>query len=536
MPSIRHRETVLWSLVACSLLILRLWLNDGPVISSDSYQYLSIADNFLAGRFAETSIVHFDVERGWGTIPAPITTFPFGYPLVVSIVSLPGIDVEDAALVVSALSLVLLVPLLAWAARLLSFSAFATRFILVGLLANSWSTFYGSALLSESLFTLIVLASVVCFIAAVRHGDDTPDNVKYLILANGLLGLSYWVRYAGLLIFAAVSVFCLASIRRRLRLGVVRLACLSIAATLIGIGLARNALLVGNWRGGNEKAVVHPVADILHDVVIAGHELVFGGLAIAKFGPFEAIFVAATVVVAGAVVIDRQLQSGLLAELRTGTVEILVAAILVYIGAMAYVSLTSVISFGSRMFFPLLPIGLLIVGVTITKLQSQTANSRHKHRLAMLALCSLALAYGGINAQSFLEKSWLPPHQRVEQQMRGVHDGESLFDAIRQHIGSGDAIVSNKGQAAGYVLQRPVVSLVAQEYSTQVWDESAVKGVLTRYGAQYLILFNGDNKSAPELGESRFLSTLMMGRTPAWLELVLANGEVKVFRRRDVAR
>ena len=91
-----RREIAVWCLAAVALLFGRLAISDGPSFVNDSYQYISVAGNFRDGRFAETSIVHFDTERSAGRIPAPLTTFPPGYPLAIA--ALPGLGAERAGL------------------------------------------------------------------------------------------------------------------------------------------------------------------------------------------------------------------------------------------------------------------------------------------------------------------------------------------------------------------------------------------------------------------------------------------------------
>ena len=76
-----------WGLVA--LLFVGFFLVFRPMpLADDSYQYLNVADNFNHGRGIATSLVHFEMERSHGRMPAPLTTFPPVYPL--SIAFCPG--------------------------------------------------------------------------------------------------------------------------------------------------------------------------------------------------------------------------------------------------------------------------------------------------------------------------------------------------------------------------------------------------------------------------------------------------------------
>ena len=48
-------------------------------------------------------IVHFDAERSFGVVPAPIVTFPMGFPLVIALISRLGVAPETAASLISIL-------------------------------------------------------------------------------------------------------------------------------------------------------------------------------------------------------------------------------------------------------------------------------------------------------------------------------------------------------------------------------------------------------------------------------------------------
>ena len=74
------REVWAWLLLAAAAVSVNTVRHSGPIVSDDSFQYLSIAENLADGNGIRTSIVHFDQERSHGEIPAPVTWFPAGYP------------------------------------------------------------------------------------------------------------------------------------------------------------------------------------------------------------------------------------------------------------------------------------------------------------------------------------------------------------------------------------------------------------------------------------------------------------------------
>src|SRR6476646_9622928 len=109
-------EVCAWMCLCGVLIALNLYPAFVPHLSPDAFQYLSMAQNTLAGHFGYTSLVHYDPERSFGVIPAPMVHFPLGYPLTIALVSLSGVPLQSAALLVSAISIMACVPLLAWTA------------------------------------------------------------------------------------------------------------------------------------------------------------------------------------------------------------------------------------------------------------------------------------------------------------------------------------------------------------------------------------------------------------------------------------
>ncbi len=80
---IRVLSVDVWAWGSTSAVLLAMYLYPGfaPETGQDSFQYFSVAQNALDGRFAYTSLVHFDAERSFGVIPALVGDFPPGIPV-----------------------------------------------------------------------------------------------------------------------------------------------------------------------------------------------------------------------------------------------------------------------------------------------------------------------------------------------------------------------------------------------------------------------------------------------------------------------
>src|SRR5437868_4785598 len=100
------------ALTAIALIVgvgMALWRP--ATLFNDSFQYMSVAANLLHGRGVATSIPYFDTERSHGVIPAPMTTFPPGYPIIIAALSATGMQDVAATRVISTACFALLFPL-----------------------------------------------------------------------------------------------------------------------------------------------------------------------------------------------------------------------------------------------------------------------------------------------------------------------------------------------------------------------------------------------------------------------------------------
>src|SRR5262249_42123090 len=115
-------EVLAWTLLAFVAASALRALRPKP-FSNDSYQYLAVAETLKRNHRVATSLVYFDTERSHGQIPAPLTTFPPGYPIVVGLTGIWA-DLETTGRIVSGLCYAGTVGLLAWALIMLGAETF----------------------------------------------------------------------------------------------------------------------------------------------------------------------------------------------------------------------------------------------------------------------------------------------------------------------------------------------------------------------------------------------------------------------------
>lgn len=533
--SLSAKEIALWCMLYVMALTGLLHHFGGPGLSDDSYQYLSEAENIDAGYGLTTSIVHFDMERSHARLPAPLTTFPPGYSLAIAGITRTGRARETAGLLVSAVSFILMVPLIACAAGLLEMSPMATRIALVLLLGSFAAGLYATAVATESLFTALSLGALVCLLLHERGKGSTVAAAT----GNLIVGCACWVRYAGLFLFAAVATYLAwRAFRRRDRQSLIAAGCLTLPATLIGVLLARNIVLTGSWKGGNTKAVAHPLAAVVKQFGVSIYHLFFGAGVPSRLDVLKlalGIGLASLCVLFLMMLVRVATQWGIrrtFAGASSGA-ELLLVYVAVYNAGMIYLGMFSVISFDSRMLFPLLPVYFVLLGLILTRVQRLPGTPSAS--LAWTVCASILIAsYWGINLESTMAHSSSPPDRAVAASF-GVPSatGRNLRSWLETNVPPEAIIVASNGQATAYALKRKVVSLVGSHFSDERWDEHAVRHVMQEYGAGFLILYPQiDPMIEPVQQESPFLQGLIEGRRPQWLQLAAENGQVMIFQTR----
>jgi hypothetical protein len=514
--STRAAEIMLWCLLAALAILVRASVAGGPVLANDSYQYLSAAENFRRGQPAATSIVHFDTERSHGRIPAPLTTFPAGYPALIALVAAAGLPLERSAMLISFAAILVLPPMYARAAALLGASPAATRVTMALLVASSSWTSRGAMVSTEALFTALSFAALL---ALIRAESGAPSMRRYaagLLAASALVAGAFWVRYAGLFLFTAAVLFHAArALGGGTRRALVALAALSLSALLIGAGLWRNHAEVGSWKGGNTKEVDNELLLLPAALARAMQELFLGK---AGFDAMQALVVAAAAVVIGAAL--RPLWRARAALCADPRLQLMAVYLGVYTAAMLYLGADSMISFRARMFVPLLPVLLLLASVLCSRVDLEMGAAQRG------ALALLLAGYVFFNLGDLLARAQAMPHEAVQARLAApAASGEPLRQWIEREVAPEAIVLATDGQATAYVLRRKAVSLVSPQFSEQAWTEPAVCATMARFGAWHLLVYRDYPVPSP------FLAALASGSTPDWLRLLADNGHARVFGR-----
>lgn len=525
-------ETCGWCVLALLVALGTLARFGTPGFGNDSYQYLSAADNIRAGKGIATSVIFFDAERAHGVIPAPLTTFPPGYPILIAAVSMIVVRPVVAAVGISVLSFVLL-PFVLRLAAPIGIRPWPFRSAVLLVIGNSQLLACATSVATEALFTFVAAAVIACFCRALvaRKGSEAP----WLISGWALAGLSYWIRYAGLFVIVGALVFfgvqfALQRSGRTSR----HLAAAILALAAVAANMARNVMVSGSWKGGVAKQGSHLVPaglrDLwaaIRDVVLGVYHVVLGGFVAVRVGFGEVLLGAGLLVLLWLAIRARTRSAERKSLLRL--MKLIVGMMAVYCVAVAAANLTMVVSSGARYFVPLVPlIGLLAV------VWFSTFDVGSRGRTFRIASGALIVAgYLSIHARHWVAYTPPAPHQEIVKAFaEPIAGGGDLSTWFHSNVAPAEVVTASNGQATAYVLHRPNLCLADPPYSTMVWTESAVFREMNRFKSSYLVLYTHLPAGfSPDQEESPFLRDLLYGKVPDWLYVAAQNGSVIVFRR-----
>lgn len=534
-------EAAFWFVIALVLAASQLpsqqWR---PRMTDDSFQYLSTARQIRIHHQVATSLIHFDTERSSGSLPAPLTWFPPGYPLLIA--AIPAAP-ETAALLISLASFAFV----AWGiwslCRAVHASPWTARAAVLCWVTNCYVLSFGVSALSESLFTAAAFASMWLLVRAGRQVTCWRDALPW-ILSAAFVGLSYWIRYAGVLYVAAWIFVALWSINIRDRRSwtFAVLPGLAVIAGFLSPVMVRNVLLVGDWRGGNNTHIQRPLLQILTELPRVLHHLILGDapisalllplLAMVSFltilGGLAAIawFRAPGAADGSSVLRKMPTLRNILFGAQWRAWKVIVGVLLVYGAGIAVVALRSPISFEPRMYLPAFPFLIVLASCAIAavfRCLPLGAYSRIGFLLAAGSLMGYA-AGNFVSRQSVGPDSVQATKTMLEEQASGTT--ETILALLKRELPPGEVIAGTNGQAVGYILGHPTLSLVGRPFSLRLWDEQALRSELGRYGCGHLLIFRNDEV----VGQSRFLQELARGQTPPWLSLVAHSPNVHVYR------
>jgi hypothetical protein len=304
----------------------------------------------------------------------------------------------------------------------------------------------------------------------------------------------------------------------------------------------RNIFLGESWRGGNDKPVSNGFLATAKILLTGLYHLLFG-----QISPTEhRVLTALTAIGSGIVIVSAALfvpRRGLARKPRIDRaagmcrIEVLSYAIIYTVG-MFYLGMTSVISFGTRMFVPLVPILLILICIAFDALFEQTRGLLKRSAL-WLACFALGIAYGGDNLLSATRWNAPAPHAIAEQKLAKPLVFPPAVNAsmrawIEARLRPQEALTAAGGQATAYVLRRNVISILGREYASEDWDAAFLHAAMQHYRSRYLLLYTPLDGTEPEEEKDwPFLRNLVQGVTPPWLARSASSTAAVLFECSD---
>ena len=510
-----------------------LWVAHGwlraPYITNDGYQYLDAASSVASGGCLCTRVAHFDEQVAAGKFPVPLTHFPPGYPLLIAGLSRFGMTLETAGYLLSATGFLVCVWLIWDIGCMLGASP-----LMISIAALLWMTHrdvltYASAVLTESIFTVAILAMAALIVRDLRTNGKQPF---LLVAIGGVAGAAYSLRYAGLFLIPPALLYMFWRSRRNPEaLPWALAAVFAICCFILPIQI-RNVVYMGSWRGAYASSVPQSLSYAVLLGIVAFFRVIAGGSVSVPLSLWIGLLLLSIVSVFFPVF--RAWQRGAYArpgEFFPLAISWLGLFVFAYIAGIVFakVSMANMNMISAdmvRYYLPVYP--LLLVGLA-------GAISRTRSKGLRLATASVALAMLMAHSLDFFLQAGVPGHVVIAADLsEELYAGESLRHWLLDRVSPEEVIVAEEGQALHFVLPLPVVSIVEPpEFSNLPVDGTAFQSLMSRYRARYLLLFPVIRVSGNSLP---FLHGLTLGRMPRWLKLRAQTRDVAVYECETCAR
>jgi hypothetical protein len=309
-----------------------------------------------------------------------------------------------------------------------------------------------------------------------------------------------------------------------------------ISVLIIAMGFLRNVILSGTFKGGNTKEVSTGIQDVMDTFLTSAFHLFLGSETLRRdvFPPGileSTLLLTMAVVVALIIRSKANIMDRVSSVFWNGPCLLLTLFTIIYIGSMIYLGTCTVISFGERLFLPILPVVFLLSALLLAAKEGLLGGLCKYRTPFVLAIVTLAVCYSLINLRSSLREEPSFPHNLVEARLtKPLPDGTPLMSWIDTHIPPDAVLVAADGQATAHVLKRKTLSLVGSHFSNQAWTEKRIRDLMLSYNSEFLILYPEAQDTKQRARESRFIKGLLDGASFSWISMAITNKDVTIFR------
>src|SRR5215813_13479146 len=527
---------VLLALVAVAIAIL-VSLFDGSFVQNDSAQYVSMAENLRAGHGVATSLVWTEEHLRLGSLPVAQTNLPPGYPMLIALVSLLGVDSLRAGFLVS-LACFSSIPLLIY--RILTIT---DRSSIVCLAVSSawfifpvvWVNILGC--LSEMSYTLFTVLSLT----AIGESEHVPAKQNaWLLLAGICGGLAFMVRYAGIIYIASLGALFLLRLAHRRDARSLR------ALLLVGgppmafvvVLFARNYGLTGTLAGGVRADEGNSMVAVLRSLYWSvGEMLGFSKSGLLRGDLPEWLLVLLVVSGLGCLAAGLRLTINRSAFRAAGADTYRALSLIYVVGTLAFIVMAAKAHasgvFMSRYLLPLIPFLLVLVPYGLDLVRFEPASRGQKAMANALCWGAITVLLAGqvnVAARQMRVLAASPYHQ-IDRALQQPFGSSTLRDFLSRRVTLSTPLLGNEAHLTGVVLDRPVVGLPGPMYTRTTWTEDEARRVVAKYGVGYVVFFpHLFDPSAPEVVNQTFFRDLEQGRIPSWLKPTFSSASVRLYQ------
>jgi len=476
-------------LLVCAGAVLALalgagvWSTSQPRFSTDSFRYALVADQIAQGRGARTPVFWLlDPETPspdeQGTIP--FTLQPPGFPYLLAAVGNVGPERTGPARALNLLAHLATCLCCFWLALRLDGLVAATAASCLAAVAFP-SLRLNELVLSEPIFSPLFVGAVASLVAARRRASDAERrDWPWLLGAGALAGVAISFRFAGMALFAT---FAWEAARTWRRAGG-RASARSLALTSALPGLVL-LLVLAPAMTGRDGLFPHLVTDSLYER--PAHNAVWAALRTAGFQ------IALTHVPPWLAVLAAAVPGGLLGlrawrtrgeetasphpRVWTAGLDHVALAGASYIAVLA-LSLRRLPTLDWRYGAPLVPLGLVLVGVLVARGWRGVSDRRVARGGVIVSLAVLGLT--ALGAAANLQPS--PRRYRVQE--------GPLTTWLLANVPESTLLASNTPGVVAYFTRRPCMGLPNLAYNPPLPDDPAdwLPRTMRREQARYLVL------------------------------------------------
>lgn len=524
-------KIVVWGCAAVVAAAL-IYLFMPSYLNTDTAQYIVSARHLLRGDGFATSLIYFEQQIVSGSIPAPQTVWPPGYPSLIAVAMFFGVPFTHAPFLIALISHVLASLIMFALLRRMGCQAWLAA---GGAVANLIAVLFSVMVLrglSEPTYTLCTVLSAWFLAVAV----ESPRTRVWLSAAGGAAAMAFLIRYAGIAFVAGLglTVAVVWLLQRSMRTWWDAVAAMAIPVAAVASLFLRNQVLVGSLTGGPSVGFGSSLLEVVRGTFWA-FEQVFG---VADGVGDAALLVAVLVLIAVAVqfvVIVKRHGAPSLPRVAFWVLVLsgayVVSTVAMY-GLMAFRRTPEVLA--ARYFLPLLP--FLIIAICALVMVVRNAAPAQGRSSGLLKGCGvlILICFASVQVHAIPQwREWFRGDSKFATIIRAMEervDGRTLRDVITEVAGPNGAVLAVDGQLLGMWLDRPAIGLSEAAWTRRTWTADEVRAIVRLYNVRVICEFPGNFDSAARVNRHRvFFIDLARGQVPSWLRLAATTESARLY-------